>query len=43
MVDTPKNMAASVKDRLLALSKAQGRVFDEVLVRYALERLLYRL
>jgi Nucleotidyl transferase AbiEii toxin, Type IV TA system len=43
MADSPKNMAASVKDRLLALAKAQGRVFDEVLVRYALERLLYRL
>jgi predicted nucleotidyltransferase component of viral defense system len=43
MVDGPKHIAASVKDRLLALAKAQGRVFDEVLVRYALERLLYRL
>lgn len=36
-------MAASVKGRLLALAKTQGRVFDEVLVRYTLERLLYRL
>jgi hypothetical protein len=43
MVDGHKNIAASVKGRLLALAKAQGRVFDEVLVRYALERLLYRL
>lgn len=43
MADNPKNIAASVKNRLLALSKAQARVFNEVLVRYALERLLYRL
>jgi hypothetical protein len=43
MADGLKHIAASVKDRLLALAKAQGRVFEEVLVRYALERLLYRL
>lgn len=37
------NRAASVKDRLLNLARRDGRVFDVVLVRYALERLLYRL
>lgn len=37
------NRAASVKDRLLALSREQGRIFEVVLVRYALERLLCRL
>ena len=37
------NRAASVKDRLLALAREQGRVFDVVLIRYALERLLCRL
>lgn len=36
-------MAASVKQRLLNLARSEGRVYDVVLVRYALERLLYRL
>ena len=39
----PTNIAASVKQRLLDLARRDGRVFDIVLVRYALERLLYRL
>jgi hypothetical protein len=38
-----KNMGASVRARLLAISKANGQVFDLVLNRYAVERLLYRL
>ena len=36
-------MGASVRARLLAISKANGQVFDLVLNRYAVERLLYRL
>ena len=39
----PKNLAHSVRDRLLKLAKARGEEFNFVLVRYALERLLYRL
>lgn len=37
------NQAASIKQRLLDLARNKGRVYDVVLVRYALERLLYRL
>jgi len=37
------NIAASVRARLLNLAKAEGSDFNQVLVRYALERLLYRL
>lgn len=36
-------MGASVRARLLAISKSNGQVFDLVLNRYAVERLLYRL
>ncbi|MBU6318518.1 MAG: hypothetical protein KGS00_02595 [Alphaproteobacteria bacterium] len=36
-------MSASVRARLLAISKANGQVFDLVLNRYAVERLLYEL
>ena len=36
-------MGGSVRARLLAISKANGQVFDLVLNRYAVERLLYRL
>lgn len=43
MAKTPTNMAKSVKDRLLNIARQQGRVFDVLLVRFALERLLYRL
>jgi len=39
----PKNLAASVRQRLLNLSRKQGRIFDVVLVTYGLERLIYRL
>jgi len=43
MVDRSKNVAASVKDRLLKMARAQGRGFDILLVRFALDRLLFRL
>jgi hypothetical protein len=43
MAKSPANLAASVKQRLLNLARAQGQVFDVVLVRFALERLFYRL
>lgn len=38
-----KNIGASVRARLLKLSKANGQSFDLVLTRFALERLLFRL
>jgi predicted nucleotidyltransferase component of viral defense system len=38
----PKNVAHSVRDRLFKLAKIRGEEFNFVLVRYALERLLYR-
>ncbi len=38
-----KNLGASVRARLLKLSKAKGQSFDLVLTRFALERLLFRL
>ena len=38
-----KNMAASVRDRLLKLAHESGEDFQLVLIHYALERLLYRL
>lgn len=37
------NQAASIKQRLLNLARKQGRIYEVVLVRYALERMLYRL
>lgn len=37
------DLAASVRARLLNLAKAQGVDFNQVLVRFALERILYRL
>ena len=37
------NSAASSRARLLAVAKAQGVDFNQVLVRFALERILYRL
>ncbi|QMW23263.1 nucleotidyl transferase AbiEii/AbiGii toxin family protein [Sandaracinobacteroides saxicola] len=43
MAKTPTDMAKSVKDRLLNIARQEGRVFDVLLVRFALERLLYRL
>jgi len=38
-----KNMTASVRDRLLTTAKDQGVSFNEILRRYAMERLLYRI
>lgn len=38
-----KNIGASVRARLLQVSKASGQTFDLVLTRFALERLLFRL
>jgi predicted nucleotidyltransferase component of viral defense system len=38
-----KDLAASVRARLLNVAKAQGVDFNQVLVRFALERMLYRL
>jgi len=38
-----RNVAASVRQRLLNLSKERGEDFNLVLVRYAVERFLYRL
>ncbi|RCW82326.1 nucleotidyltransferase AbiEii toxin of type IV toxin-antitoxin system [Phyllobacterium bourgognense] len=43
MAKPPTNMAKSVKDRLLNIARKEGRAFDVLLVRFALERLLYRL
>ncbi len=40
---SPKNPAASAYDRLLKLSKESGRRFDELLLYYGIERLLFRL
>ncbi len=40
---TPKNIAASVRQRLLNKSKSEGRPFQEILQYYAMERFLYRL
>ena len=37
------NIAASVRTRLTALAKQQGDAVDRVFLRYAIERLLYRL
>jgi len=37
------NLAASVRARLLNVARAQGADFNQVLVRFALERILYRL
>lgn len=37
------NLPASVRARLLELSKATGQTFELILTRFALERLLYRL
>jgi predicted nucleotidyltransferase component of viral defense system len=39
----PKNLAASVQARLLSIAKAEGRDYGQVLTKFALERLLYRL
>jgi len=38
-----KNLAASIQARLLNIAKAEGREYGQVLTKFALERLLYRL
>ncbi len=43
MAKSVTNMAVSARARLLTIAKAQNQPFDVILVRYALERLLYRL
>jgi len=43
MAKHPKNLAASVRQRLLNLARNEGQAFDVVLVAFGLERLIYRL
>jgi hypothetical protein len=43
MNTTPKNVPASVRARLLNVAKTQKTEFGQILVRFALERLLYRI
>lgn len=39
----PKNLAASIRERLRQRAAADGRPFDEVLTYFAIERFLFRL
>lgn len=39
----PRNLAASIKQRLLNRAREENRIYEVILVRYALERILYRL
>ena len=41
--ENPKNIAASVRQRLLNISREQNEDFQLILIRFALERLLYRI
>jgi predicted nucleotidyltransferase component of viral defense system len=43
MPDRPRNIGASVRQRLLNLAQARGQPMELLLTRYALERLLHRL
>lgn len=43
MPKPPKNIAASVRARLMNHAQAKGAPFDLVLNRFVIERLLYRL
>jgi Nucleotidyl transferase AbiEii toxin, Type IV TA system len=43
MPDDPKNTGASVRARLLNISRERNQPFDLLLTRYVLERFLYRL
>jgi len=43
MPERPRNIGASVRQRLLNLAHASGQPLELLLTRYALERLLYRL
>ena len=38
-----QDLAASIRAKLLNIAKAENTDFNQVLVRYALERLLYRI
>ena len=38
-----QDLAASIRSRLLNIAKAENTDFNQILVRYALERLLYRI
>lgn len=40
---SPRDVAASVRQRLLNLARERGEDFGLVLTRYALERVMYRL
>lgn len=40
--DKPRNLAASVRQRLMNIAREQGEDFQLVLTRYGVERLLYR-
>lgn len=42
-MNTPKNLSASVKARLLNLAQKRREAFNDLVVRYCIERLLYRL
>jgi hypothetical protein len=39
----PKNAGASARHRLLNLARSEGADFETLLIRYSVERLLYRL
>lgn len=43
MAKVLKNLAASIRDRLLQHTKQHGDVYQRILTRYAIERLLFRL
>lgn len=43
MAKQPRDIAASVRQRLLNIARSEGQVFDVVLVSFGLERLIYRL
>lgn len=40
---TPKNVGHSIRQRLLNYARSSGQDFNQVLLRFANERLLYRL
>ena len=43
MAKAPKNLAASVRQKLLSLARQEQKLFDVVLVAFGLEHLIYRL
>lgn len=42
-MDSPNNVAASIRQRLLNLARKRNEEFQFVLIRFGLERLMYRL